>query len=191
MTTANVRARLLELLRTNAYRAGTFTLASGKTSDFFIDCKKVILTAEGHALTGEAMFDEVAALEASPDNNVAPVDCVAGVALGGCPLASAVSLTSQLRGRPWDALYVRKEAKDHGTRALIEGTAKPGARVALLEDVLTTGGSSRAAIDRLREAGFVVPLVVALVDRREGGVEALRAHGVYVSALFHRGDFVR
>jgi orotate phosphoribosyltransferase len=181
--------RLLERLRRDAYRAGTFTLASGKTSDFFIDCKRVVLTAEGHVLVGESMLAAIERFESGA--NVQPIASVAGVALGGCPLASAVSLTSQLRGRPRDALYVRKEAKDHGTRALVEGVTPEGARVALLEDVLTTGGSSRAAIDRLREAGLVVPLVVALVDRREGGVEALRAHGVDVIALFRREDFVR
>lgn len=190
MTRSDSRQRLLELLRRDAYVRGRFTLASGKTSDFFIDCKKVILTAEGHALTGQILFDLLATLEASPDSQVGTLDAVAGVALGGCPLASAVSLTSFLRGRPWNALYVRKEAKEHGTQAMIEGVAPQGATVALLEDVLTTGGSSRAAIDRLRQSGYKVPLVVALVDRCEGGVEALTAHGVMVTTLFTREDFV-
>src|SRR5262249_679669 len=143
-TSVEARAKLLERLRRDAYRAGTFTLVSGKTSDFFIDCKRVCLTAEGHALVGEGLFEQLSALEAA--GRVGPIDGVAGVALGGCPLASAVSLWSQLRSHPLDALYVRKEAKDHGTRALIEGALRPGARVALLEDVLTTGGSSRAAV---------------------------------------------
>ncbi len=183
------RTRLLERLRRDAYRAGTFTLASGKTSDFFIDCKKVMLTAEGHALAGAALADAVFAAEDA--GNGRAFDNVAGVALGGCPLASAVALISFQRGRARDALYVRKEAKDHGTKALVEGAAGEGARVALLEDVLTTGGSSRTAIDRLREAGFVVDEVFALVDRREGAVENLAAHGVKVTALFSRSDFVR
>lgn len=182
------RARLLERLRNEAYRAGTFVLASGKTSDFFIDCKRVCLTAEGHALTGEVLFETLATLEAS--GAAGAVDCVAGVALGGCSLASAVALISQLRGHPLDALYVRKESKDHGTRAHVEGTVRPGARVALLEDVLTTGSSSCTAVDRLREAGLVVAAVVALVDRAEGGVEALRARGVEAFGVFRREDFV-
>lgn len=181
----SARASLLERLRRDAYRAGSFTLASGKTSDFFIDCKRVILTAQGHVWVGEAMLE---VLLAAPPGERA--QGVAGVALGGCPLASAVSLTSALRGAPMDALYVRKEAKDHGTRALIEGTVTAGLRLALLEDVLTTGGSSRAAIDRLREAGHTVTEVVALVDRREGGVEALREAGLRATALFAREDFV-
>ncbi len=182
------RDRLLERLRRDAYRAGTFTLASGKTSDFFVDCKKVMLTAEGHALAGACLTDAITREEAARGIRF---DAVAGVALGGCPLASAVALVSYQRGRGLDALYVRKEAKDHGTRALIEGTAAAGARVALLEDVLTTGGSSRAAVDRLRDAGFVVDAVFALVDRAEGAVEHLASHDVRVTALFSRKDFVR
>lgn len=181
------RERLLDRLRNEAYRQGTFTLASGKRSDFFIDCKKVILSAEGHALLGGVMLDAVEQFA----SRAGSVGAVAGVALGGCPLASAVAVTSFTRGRPLDALYVRKEAKDHGTRALVEGSVPAGTRVALLEDVLTTGGSSRAAIDRLREAGFQVPYVLAIVDRREGGLEALRAAGVEAEALFSREDFVR
>jgi orotate phosphoribosyltransferase len=182
------RERLLERLRSDAYRAGTFTLASGKTSDFFIDCKKVMLTAEGHALAGASLTDAVNEYERATGTRF---DNVAGVALGGCPLASAVAIVSFQRGRGLDALYVRKEAKDHGTKALVEGAARPGARVALLEDVLTTGGSSRAAIERLREAGFVVDAVFALVDRREGAVAHLAEHGVKVTALFAREDFVK
>jgi orotate phosphoribosyltransferase len=182
------RARLLERLRRDAYREGTFTLASGKTSDFFIDCKRVMLSGEGHALCGAALLDELERAEAA---GLGPVDVVAGVALGGCPLASAVALTAHLRDRSLDALYVRKEAKAHGTRSLVEGVAPPGARVALVEDVMTTGGSSKLAIDHLRDAGFTVVLVLALVDRREGAVDALRAHGVSASALYAREDFVR
>lgn len=187
MTTGD-RERLLERLRRDAYRAGTFTLASGKTSDFFIDCKKVMLTAEGHAFAGASLADAIEEYERAKGVRF---DNVAGVALGGCPLASAVSLISHQRGRALDALYVRKEAKDHGTKSMVEGSAREGARVALLEDVLTTGGSSRAAVELLRAAGFVVEAVFALVDRREGAVEHLAAHGVQVTSLFSRGDFVR
>src|SRR4051812_47800095 len=99
------RVRLLELLRDRSFAKKRVILASGKESDFFIDCKQTVLTAEGHALIGELMLDASAAF--------APYDAVAGVELGGCPLASAVALTSHLRGAPKDAVYVRKEAKDH------------------------------------------------------------------------------
>lgn len=185
---SHARAKLLERLRRDAYREGTFTLASGKTSDFFIDCKRVMLTGEGHSLCGAALFDELERAEAA---GLASVDVVAGVALGGCPLASAVAITAFERGRTLDALYVRKEAKDHGTKSMVEGVAKAGARVVLVEDVMTTGGSSMKAIEQLRAAGFDVALVLALVDRREGAIDALASKGVRAAALFAREDFVR
>jgi orotate phosphoribosyltransferase len=177
------RDALLALLRRDAYKHGRFRLASGRESDFFIDCKRVMLTAEGHRLIGSVLFEELATL---PDTAA-----VAGVALGGCPLVSAVSLTSALRGRPLDALYVRKEPKDHGTARRVEGSVPAGAAVVLLEDVLTTGGSARAAIEALRAEGWRVDQVLALVDRDEGGVAALAALGVTARGLFSRGDFVR
>jgi orotate phosphoribosyltransferase len=160
------------------------TLASGRESDFFIDCKQAVLTAEGHALVGLLMFD---ALDALP-----PCDAVAGVELGGCPLASAVSLTSFVRGRPLPALYVRKDVKDHGSKRLIEGDRSlvPDLRVAILEDVITTGGSTLKAADKLRAAGAVVVGVVALVDRLEGGAEAIRAAGLPIVSICTRRDFM-
>ncbi|MFO0668258.1 MAG: orotate phosphoribosyltransferase [Polyangiaceae bacterium] len=181
------RARLIELLRALSYREGRVVLASGKESDFFIDCKQTVLTAEGHALVGETMLDALLDASGKPT-----VDAVAGVELGGCPLASAVALTSHLRGLALDAIYVRKEAKDHGSRRLIEGGTRlaAGARVALLEDVITTGGSTLKALTKLREAGFVVDQVVVLVDRLEGGREALEGAGLEVHAITTRTDIM-
>lgn len=154
----SARARLLELLRARSFERKRVTLASGKESDFFIDCKQAVLTAEGHALVGEVLLDAIGALPACV--------AVAGVELGGCPLASAVALTSFQRGVPLDAVYVRKDAKDHGSRRLLEGNTRlaPAARVVLLEDVVTTGGSTVRAAARLREGGYEVAGVVALVD---------------------------
>jgi orotate phosphoribosyltransferase len=178
------RARLLELLRTHAFERKRVMLASGKESDFFIDCKRVVLSAEGHALTGETMLEAAAAF--------GPCAAVAGVALGGCPLASAVALTSFQRGTPLDAVYVRKEAKDHGSKQLLEGAARlpSGARVALLEDVVTTGGSTLQAAEKLRAAGLAIAGVVAIVDRLEGGREAIEAAGLKLVSLFTRSDFM-
>ncbi len=180
--TAEARPELLELLRTLSYREGRVLLASGKESDFFIDCKQTVLTARGHHLAAELILDGIRHLHG--------IEAVAGVALGGCPLASAVSLMSVSRGRALDALYVRKEAKDHGSRRLIEGPVRSGMRVILLEDVVTTGGSTLAAIEVLRAAGVEVVAVAVLVDRVEGGVEAVRAVGVEVVTLYTRHDFV-
>jgi orotate phosphoribosyltransferase len=178
------RERLVALLRERSFEQKRVLLASGRESDFFIDCKQTALTAEGHALVGSLMFE---ALDALPR-----CEAVAGVELGGCPLASAVSLTSHLRGRPLPALYVRKEAKDHGSRRLVEGDRglAPGMPVVILEDVITTGGSTLKAVEKLRSAGASVVGVVALVDRLEGGAEAIRDAGLPVVAICTRRDFL-
>ena len=178
------RDRLLELLRTRAFERKRVVLASGRESDFFIDCKQAVLSAEGHAVVGEAMLAALAGLPSCA--------AVAGVELGGCPLASAVALTSFLRGEPLDAVYVRKDTKDHGSRRLLEGSTllPAGARVALLEDVVTTGGSTLKAAAKLRDAGYEVAGVVALVDRLEGGREAIERDGLKLIALFTRDDFI-
>ncbi len=180
----SARERLFELLRTRAFERRRVVLASGRESDFFIDCKQAVLTAEGHVLVGETMFDALGRLPGC--------DAVAGVELGGCPLASAVALTSFQRGSPLDAVYVRKDAKDHGSKRLLEGnTGLPaGSRLVLLEDVVTTGGSTLKAAAKLRDAGYTLSGVVALVDRLEGGKEAIEADGLRLVALFTRADFI-
>jgi orotate phosphoribosyltransferase len=181
----SARARLFELLRTRSFERKRVVLASGRESDFFIDCKQAVLTAEGHALVGVTMLDALAQLPAC--------DAVAGVELGGCPLASAVALTSFQRGAPLDAVYVRKDVKDHGSKRTLEGNTRlaAGAKLVLLEDVVTTGGSTLSAAAKLRAAGYVVSGVVALVDRLEGGREAIDGDGLPLVALFTRADFIK
>ncbi len=178
------RARLVELLRQRSFERKKVVLASGKESDFFIDCKQAVLTAEGHALVGELMFQMLADLP--------KCDAVGGVELGGCPLASAVSLVSFQKGRPLPALYVRKAKKDHGSAKLVEGdkAMKPGTRVVLLEDVVTTGGSSLRAVEALGHAGAKVVGIIALVDRLEGGAEAIQKAGLPLETLANRTDFM-
>ena len=178
------RDRLLSLLVERSFERKRVILASGKESDFFIDCKQTILTAEGHALVGEVMFDALSRLPAH--------EAVAGVALGGCPLASAVSLISHQHGRGLPALYVRKERKDHGSAKLVEGdkAVAQGARVVLLEDVITTGGSSLRAVQALESASTKVVGILALVDRLEGGREAIEQANLPLTALFSRTDFM-
>ena len=184
MAPSGSRHALLELLRLRSFERKRVTLASGKESDFFIDCKQSVLTAQGHALCGDVMLD---ALSAFPG-----CSAVAGVELGGCPLASAVALVSYQKGAPLDAVYVRKDAKDHGSKRQLEGNTRlpRGARVALLEDVVTTGGSTLKAAAKLREAGYVVAGVVALVDRLEGGREAIEGEGLKLVSVFDRRDFM-
>ncbi len=178
------RARLLELLRDRSFARKKVILASGRESDFFIDCKQTVLTAEGHALAGALMLD--AALAGGD------FDALAGVELGGCPLASAASLVSFTRGTPKDAVYVRKDAKDHGSKRQLEGDTRlaAGASLVILEDVTTTGGSTLKAVDKIRAAGHVVRRVVTLVDRLEGGRDAIEAAGLELVAIYTRRDFI-
>jgi orotate phosphoribosyltransferase len=178
------RQQLVALLRERSFERKRVTLASGRESDFFIDCKQSVLTAEGHLLCGELMLD---ALEQLP-----ACGAVAGVELGGCPLASAVSLISAQRGRPLPALYVRKDVKDHGSKKMVEGdrALQPGLRVVILEDVITTGGSTLKAVEKLRQVGATVVGVVALVDRLEGGAEAIREAGLALTSICTRRDFI-
>ena len=177
--------RLLRLLRERALRRGEVRLASGRQSDWFVDCKQAVLGAEGHVLVGEALLE---AIERLPERPVA----VAGVELGGCSLASAVATLSWQRGRPLDAIYVRKAAKEHGSRRSCEGDdhLPAGAPVVVLEDVLTTGGSALRAVERLTERGHRPVGVVALVDRGEGGRQAIEAAGLPVVACYGRADLL-
>lgn len=181
---SNKRARLVELLRELSFERKRVVLASGKESDFFIDCKQTILTAEGHALVGELMFGML--------DDLPECDAVGGVELGGCPLASAVSLVSHQRGRGLPALYVRKAKKDHGSAKLVEGdrALRPGLRVVLLEDVVTTGGSSLRAVEALSAVEAKVVGIAALVDRLEGGAEAIGEAKIAFQSLATRTDFM-
>jgi orotate phosphoribosyltransferase len=178
------RARLLELMKLLAYEQREVTLASGRKSNFYIDCKQAVLGAEGHFLVG-SLFSRLIAQHA-PD-----VEAVGGLTMGADPLASAVATMSYLGGRPLHAFYVRKEPKGHGTGQWLEGakSLRPGMPVAILEDVVTTGGSALKAIARSREFGLKVALIVGLVDREEGGREALEAEAPLVT-LFRKRDFV-
>jgi orotate phosphoribosyltransferase len=167
-------------------------LASGKESDFYVDCKRTSLTAEGHVLVGRVLWERVKAL-------VPGVRGVGGLTLGADPIASAVAMASWLdRGaaspaETVDAFVVRKEPKGHGTGQWIEGrkTIPDGSRVAVIEDVVTTGGSALKAIERCRVEKLEPVVCLALVDRQEGGREAIEAAGVPLQALFTREDFLR
>lgn len=175
--------RLLELLKSLAYEERDVVLASGRKSNFYIDCKQAILGAEGHFLVGW-LFGRVLQ-EKAPE-----VEAVGGMTMGADPLASATATVSYLGGRPLHAFYVRKESKGHGTGQWLEGTKalRPGMPVAILEDVVTTGGSALKAIARAREFGLKVSIILGLVDREEGGREGLEAEAPLVT-LFRRRDF--
>lgn len=182
-TFAAPRARLLELLRERSFAEREVTLSSGLKSNFYIDCKQVSLDAEGATLIGElfhAVIDEVAPAAIA----------VGGLTLGADPLATATSVVSFQRGRPRQAFIVRKEPKGHGTNQWLEATRLPaGSAVVVLEDVVTTGAATLKAIERVRDAGLQVVHAIALVDRLEGGREAVMKHAP-LTTLFTRRDFM-
>ena len=168
-----MKEELLEMLKEKAYRKGEFKLSSGKTSEHYVNCKPVTLTGRGLTLPSMMRVEHV-------DTKV-----VAGLTLGADPLVSGVAVCSALDMRLINALIVRKEPKGHGTGAWIEGPEFPkGTKVTVLEDVVTTGGSSIKAVDKLRDAGYVVERVVTIVDRQEGGKDAMMDAGLELCSLF-------
>jgi orotate phosphoribosyltransferase len=173
-----MRGRLASLLLEKSYRAGEVTLTSGRKSDYYFDCKQTALHPEGAWLIGNLLFD------------LLPADIVGvgGMTLGADPLVTAVSVASFLRHRPLPAFIVRKAAKGHGTNQFLEGLSnfKPGDRVALLEDVVTTAGTLLTVIDRVEAAGLVIGAVVTVLDRREGGTERLAERGFPLLSVFTR-----
>lgn len=173
-----LKGDLFRLIKKLSYREGDFTLASGKKSPFYIDLKATTLHPDGAHLIGEVAFEVIRQSGLS-------VEAVGGLTLGADPLATAISLSARAHGVSWPAFIVRKEAKDHGTARYIEGVEnlRPGARVLVLEDVVTTGGSSQKAIERLREAGFHPVAVLTVVDREQGGAELLAKQGLKFLSL--------
>jgi orotate phosphoribosyltransferase len=175
--------RLLTLLAERSARRGHFTLASGRQSTLYIDARLTTMSPDGLALIGPL---GVSALAASGWD----VDAVGGLTLGADPVTYAIAYASTLTGTPVRAFTVRKEAKAHGTGRLIEGPFREGDRVAVIEDVITTGGSALRAAQAVRDAGGVVAGVLALVDREEGGRQALEGAGLPVVALTRASEIV-
>lgn len=170
-----LRRDLLDLIIRYAYREGDFTLSSGARSSYYINCKEVTLRAEGALIIGRLIL------------NALPLetDAVAGLTLGADPIVSAVSVVSALTDRSIPALIIRKEAKGHGTQAYIEGPSlSQGAKVVVLEDVVTTGKSALKAVERLQAAGYQVTEIFSLVDRKQGGRELYESQGLKFQALF-------
>ena len=178
LSTANadtLRQVLLDLIVRYAYVEGDFTLSSGAKSSYYINCKQVTLRAEGALALGRLLLNLL------PKNTIA----VAGLTLGADPMVSAVSVVSAYENKPIPALIIRKKPKGHGTQAYIEGPSlDTGAKVVVLEDVVTTGGSALTAVERLQDAGYEVIQILSLVDREQGGGELYQSKGIDFKALF-------
>lgn len=176
--------RLIELLLLHAFQVREdppFILASGGTSPYYVNCKPVTLQAEGLNIIGALGYEAL-----KPFGLVA----AGGLTLGADPIANAIAMHSHARSHAMNAFVVRKEPKKHGTEQWLEGELPPGSRVAVVDDVITTGGSTLKAIDRIRQAGHSVEHALILVDREEGGREAIEAHGVEVHVLVTRSELL-
>lgn len=172
---ATLRQALLALICQAAYKEGDFTLSSGKKSDYYINGKQATLHHQGGLMVARLLLDML------PTGTVA----VGGLTLGADPMVSAVSIAGAYENKPVTPLIIRKEAKGHGTRAYIEGPELPqGSKVTILEDVVTTGASALKAVERLREAGYVVEDILALVDRQQGGEELYAKEGLNFLPIF-------
>jgi orotate phosphoribosyltransferase len=175
------RERLLELVRKRALRVGKITLSSGKVSDYYVDAREVVLDPEWAYLTGKLMLDMI---------NPKAV-AVAGMTLGADPIVTAISVVGHIEGRDLSALIIRKEPKKHGTQKFVEGPTLPGgSKVAVVDDVVTTGSSLVKSIERLRNEGYEPIQVVAILDREEGGSEKLKEAGYELESIFTRADLL-
>ena len=171
---------LIELIRQQGLEFGDFTLASGKKASYYLDCRKVTLDARGARLIAEGILELLG--EAMPN-------AVGGMAIGADPITAAGITLAGLREIDLKGFIVRKEAKQHGKGRAVEGPVTPGDRVVIVEDVVTTGGSSLRAIDQVEQFGLRVERVIAIIDRLEGGAEAFQQRGIPLTTLLTVRDF--
>jgi orotate phosphoribosyltransferase len=172
------RERLKQLYLARAVSFGDFTLASGKSSSYYINSKKVLFHSEAIALIGELLYDATRDLD---------IQAIGGLEVGAIPMAAAAAMRYHQHGREIEGFFVRKEAKAHGSKQRIEGEVKAGDRVAIIDDVLTTGGSVVQAIQEVEKLGATVLRVVCIVDRLQGAKEALA--GYDLRPMFTIRDF--
>ena len=169
----------MNLLQTKALEIRKVTLSSGRVSDYYIDCKRVTLSPEGAYLTAKLMLEMI-------EENVS---AVGGLTLGADPIVASIAVLSHIQGRNLPAMIVRKEPKKHGTMSFIEGPIlEKGTKVAVVDDVVTSGSSLLKSIERLVAVGFQPVQVLAVLDRQEGGREAIEAAGYKLKSIFTKGD---
>lgn len=174
------RDALKQLILDKALRFGDFTLASGKQAKFYLDCREITLDSQGALMVGEGMLELM--LDEKPS-------LVGGMAIGADPITAAILTLAGIKNIPLRGVMVRKEAKQHGTGKFVEGPFREGESLVIVEDVVTTGGSSLQAIERCEAVGLKVNRVLAIIDRLEGGHEAFAAKGYELTTLFTVRDF--
>lgn len=179
------RARLVEIVAARSFQEGTeMKLASGKTSTVYFNMKPTMLDSEGAWLIASLILDQLDGIEA---------DLVGGLEMGAVPIAASVAAIAHTRGRQLPAFFVRKQAKEHGTKSLIEGLGRDetlaGKKVVIVEDVTTTGGSSIKAAEAIRAAGGDIVRVITVVDRLDGAADAFAAAGLPFHPLLTLRDF--
>lgn len=180
--------RLLEMIRERAYRYSLdapFQLASGRISPHYVDLRALLCVPEALVATGTIIFRRIKQLERTTDTKV---QAIGGPAEGAIPIASAVAYYSYEASEPIETFYIRKEPKGHGLRKWVEGHSGEGSRVVIVDDVVTTGGSTLKAIQAAQEQGFQVAMIIVLVDRLEGGNEKLSKLGIPYEAVFTLDD---
>ena len=184
----SMKKRLIELVLERSFKfteEPTFKLAYGKMSNFYFNCKPTTLCPEGMYLIGNLLYESIL------QENKWKARAVGGLTLGADPVANAIAYTSYLKGVPLESFVVRKEPKKHGTMLWIEGSVAQGDRVVIIEDVITTGGSAKKAIERARECGLKPEGVLVLIDRQEGGKEEIEAMGLPVIVLLTKEEIFR
>lgn len=173
------RQRLLKLFKERAFSLGRFTLASGKESSYYINSKKALFASEAVALLGELLWEATRDLQ---------IQAIGGLEVGAIPMAAAAAMRYHQEGRKLEGFFVRKQAKAHGSQERIEGVLQPGMRVAMVDDVLTTGGSVLQAVEEVEKRGANIVAVLCIVDRLEGARELLAPRYPYMP-LFTIRDF--
>ncbi|MEN6330584.1 MAG: orotate phosphoribosyltransferase [Smithella sp.] len=184
MTIDEMKERLGEIILERSFKYSEnppFTLASGRQSNYYFNCKPTTLDPEGMNLIGSIIFDMV------KDSSIT---AAGGLTLGADPIANSLSVISYQKGKPIKSFIVRKDVKDHGTKSAIEGSVKAGDRVLIIDDVITTGGSTITAIEQARKAGLVVDRVITLIDREEGGRENIQKHVENIQSILTRTEIM-
>jgi orotate phosphoribosyltransferase len=185
MTIKEMKERLGEIILEKSFKYSEnppFTLASGRQSNYYFNCKPTTLDPEGMNLIGAIIFDMV------KDTGIT---AAGGLTLGADPIANSLAVISYQKGKPIKSFIVRKDVKDHGTKSAIEGSVSPGDKIAIIDDVITTGGSTITAIEQARKAGLNIEMVITLIDREEGGRENILKHVDNIKSILTRTEIMR